>query len=241
MTLQRFRDRAHAGQLLATALTQYAHRDDLIVLAMPRGGVPVAFEVAAKLQAPLDVIVVRKLGVPGFEELAMGAIASGGVRVLNEMVIWSSGVSPETIDQVADVEYRELRRRELAYRGHTGTPEIGGKFIILVDDGIATGSTMQAAIKALRYQAPSRIMVAVPTAPPETRAALEGLVDGFVCLMTPQDFGAVGRWYEDFTQVTDSEVTRLLHTAAQRSSQASTVPKKLPEAPQTSPSISSIS
>ena len=216
MNIQRFKDRKHAGQLLASALMQYANRDDVIVLAMPRGGVPVAFEVADKLQAPLDVIVVRKLGVPGCEELAMGAIASGGVRVLNEMVVWSSGVSPETIDRVAALEYRELCRRELAYRGHTGTPEIGGKTIILVDDGIATGSTMQAAIKALRQQAPSRIVVAVPTAPPETYAALESMVDEFVCLMMPEDFRAVGKWYEDFTQTSDGEVTRLLKAAAER-------------------------
>lgn len=228
MSIHRFRNRVHAGQLLASALAGYANRADVIVLGMPRGGVPVAFEVARKLRAPLDVIIVRKLGVPGCEELAMGAIASGGIRYINEMVVWRSGVSSETIDKVATKELKELRRREIAYRGHEGTPEIGGKVVILVDDGIATGSTLQAAIRTLREQGPARIIVAVPTAPPEVCAGLESIVDEVICLITPEEFQSVGKWYDEFTQTSDEEVTRLLEASSARA--APQTPQKRPAA-----------
>ena len=210
-----FRDRVEAGQLLAAELTEYAHRKDVIVLGLPRGGLPVAFEVAKKLHAPLDVFVVRKLGVPGHRELAMGAIATGGVRVLNEEVVMSIGISQKTIDAVAAEELKELKRRELAYRGHGASPEIREKTVILVDDGIATGSTMRAAVQALLKQRPARLVVAVPTAAPSSYAELKRQVDEMIALMTPPDFYAVGQWYEDFGQTTDAEVTDLLERARQ--------------------------
>ena len=205
-----FRDRVEAGQPLAAELTKYANRKDVIVLGLPRGGVPVAFEVARKLRAPLDVFVVRKLGVPGHRELAMGAIATGGVRVLNEEVVLGLGISQRTIDAVAAGELKELKRRELAYRGHGASPEIRGKTVILVDDGIATGSTMRAAVQALRQQQPARLVVAVPTAAPSSYSELKRQVDQVNALMTSADFYAVGQWYENFSQTTDAEVTRLL-------------------------------
>jgi putative phosphoribosyl transferase len=210
-----FRDRVEAGQLLADELTKYAQRKDVIVLGLPRGGVPVAFEVAKKLHAPLDVFVVRKLGVPGHRELAMGAIATGGIRVLNEEVVSGLGISQLTIDAVAAEEQRELARRELAYRGHHASSSIRGKTVILVDDGIATGSTLRAAVRALRQQQPARLVVAVPTAAPSSYAELKHQVDEMIALMTPADFYAVGQWYEDFGQTTDAEVTSLLERARQ--------------------------
>ena len=209
-----FVDRAHAGQLLAGALSKYANRPDVIVLGLPRGGVPVAFEVAKRLNAPLDVMVVRKLGVPGWEELAMGAIASGGVRVINEDVVRGSNIPPESIERVAAAELKELRRREMAFRGHTGAPDVKGKVVILVDDGIATGSTIRAAVQALHQQEPAKIVVAVPTAAADSCDKLAPMVDELVCLMRPIYFHAVGQWYENFQQTTDAEVKQLMDAAA---------------------------
>lgn len=210
MKVNHFRDRVQAGQLLAGELMQYADRDDVIVLGLPRGGVPVACEVAKQLHAPVDVLVVRKLGMPGWEELAMGAIASGGVRVINQDVVRSAGISHAAIEAAVARESRELQRRELAYRGHTGVPQIEGRTVILIDDGIATGSTVKAAVLALRQQEPARIIIAVPTAAPDACAMLEPMVDELVVLLQPDEFRAVGQWYEDFSQTTDAEVTQWL-------------------------------
>lgn len=217
MQLRAFKDRAHAGRLLAEVLMPYANRDDVIVLALPRGGVPVAYEVAKKLGAPLDVLVVRKLGVPGWEELAMGAIASGGIRVLNERVIRSHGISDEAIETAVAQQTKELQRRELAYRGHSGAPTIRDKTVLLVDDGIATGSTIRAAVRALRPQQPRRIVIAVPISAPDSFAELRPLVDDLITLMLPEDFCAVGQCYEDFSQTTDDEVATLMSQADQAS------------------------
>jgi predicted phosphoribosyltransferase len=196
--------------MLAERLTKYADRERAIVLGLPRGGVPVAWEVARRLRVPLDLLIVRKLGVPGWEELAMGAVASGGVRVVNDSVVRMADISLEDFEAAAAAEMKELNRREMAYRGHTGAPEIEGRVVILVDDGIATGSTIRAAVEALRQQAPERIIIAVPVASTEARAALEPMVDEFVALAVPDDFRAVGQWYQDFSQTTDAEVARLL-------------------------------
>jgi len=209
-----FRDRTHAGELLAQKLRAYAGRDDVIVLGLPRGGVPVAFEVAAKLHVPLDVLVVRKLGVPGLEELAMGAIASGGVRIINEEVVRSGRIPQAEIEAAAGVQLRELQRREIIWRGHHGAPEITGKTVILVDDGIATGSTVRAAVQALRRQSPRAVIIAVPAASNDAAAMLAPMADEFMALIIPDNFRAVGQWYEDFSQTTDEEVTRLLKLAA---------------------------
>lgn len=211
-----FHDRTQAGRELASALDQYAGRDDVIVLGLPRGGVPVAFEVAKALAAPLDVIVVRKLGVPGWEELAMGAIASGGITVLNEPVLRSAEISRDDIDAVIAAQSQELRRRELACRGHAGAPEIEGKTVLLVDDGIATGSTIRAAVRALRQQRPKKIVIAVPVAAADACRELRPMVDEVVALLEPDDFRAVGQWYANFNQTTDDEVTRLLAAARHR-------------------------
>jgi predicted phosphoribosyltransferase len=210
----RFRDRRDAGCLLAARLAAYTHRPDVIVLALPRGGVPVAYEVARALDAPLDVFVVRKLGVPGHEELAMGAVATGGVRVLNEPVVQSLRIPGHVIDAVAAREEEELRRRERLYRADRPPSDVRGRTVILIDDGLATGATMQAAVEALRQQEPARIVVAVPTGSPETCEALRGQVDEVVCAVTPEPFFAVGLWYEDFSQTTDEEVRELLARAA---------------------------
>jgi len=221
--LRPFRDRAEAGRILAEKLVGYAGRPDVLVLALPRGGVPVAFEVARALEAPLDVFVVRKLGVPGHEELAMGAIASGGVRVLNEHVIQALQPPFRVIEAVAAQEFQELVRRERAYRGDRPALEVQGRTVILVDDGLATGSTMQAAVKALRRLEPARLIVAVPTAAPSTCVDFSHEVDECICAITPDPFYAVGIWYGDFSQTTDEEVRDLLDqaagetTAAQRS------------------------
>jgi putative phosphoribosyl transferase len=214
---QRFRDRAEAGRVLAEALRVYAGRPDLVVLALPRGGVPVGYEVASALGAPLEVFVVRKLGVPGQEELAMGAIATGNVRVLNEEVVHALRIPPHAIDRVTREEMEELARRERAYRGDRPPPEVRGRVVILVDDGLATGATMRAAVAALRVQQPARIVVAVPTGAPETCDALRDDADEVICAMTPEPFYAVGLWYEDFTQTTDDEVHDLLRRADARS------------------------
>ena len=213
--MMQFRNRLEAGQQLAKRLTKYANRPDVLVLALPRGGVPVGYEVALALNAPLDVFVVRKLGVPGHEELAMGAIASGGVRVLNGSVVDSLGILDETIDAVATRELRELERRERAYRDDRPAPDMQGRTVILVDDGIATGSTMKAAIKALRQLEAARIVVATPTVALSTVREMGPDVDELVAVMTPADFAGVGQWYEDFSQTTDGEVRELLDKASQ--------------------------
>ena len=208
-----FADRRDAGRVLAGLLTKYANRDDVLVLALPRGGVPVAFEVAHALRAPLDVFIVRKLGVPGHEELAMGAIATGGVRVLNEDVVGALSLSTTVSDAVAAREEKELERRERIYRGARTPPDVRERTVILVDDGLATGSTMRAAVAALRKQRPARIVVAVPVAAAETCEEFKTEVDETVCAATPRMFNGVGRWYEDFSQTSDDEVHELLAQA----------------------------
>jgi putative phosphoribosyl transferase len=214
--MKRFKDRAEAGNYLARQLASYAGQPDLLVLALPRGGVPVGYEVARALGTPLDVFLVRKLGVPGHEELAMGAIATGGVRVLNEDVVKMLQVPERMIDSVAAAEQQELERRQRLYRGERAEPEVHGRTVILVDDGLATGSTMRAAIAALRQQQPERIVVAVPTAAPETCDEFRSEVDEVVCAITPDPFHAVGLWYEDFSQTTDDEVRDLLARASEQ-------------------------
>lgn len=206
----RFRDRAEAGRLLAAKLTEYGNRPDVLVLALPRGGVPVGYEVAKALNVPFDVFLVRKLGVPGHEELAMGAIASGGVIVLNDDVVHALRIPQPLIDLVGQREKQELERRELAYRDNRPQPDVKGKAVILVDDGLATGSTMRAAIRALRQCEPVKIIVAVPAASPDTCEEFRDEVDEIVCALTPEPFYAVGLWYEDFSQTTDEEVRDLL-------------------------------
>ena len=212
---QPFADRRDAGVLLADRLASFSGRNDVVVLALPRGGVPVGYEVARRLAAPLDIFLVRKLGVPGYEELAMGAIASGGVRVLNNDVVRYYGIAPAVIDGVARQEQEELERRERAYRdGRTPTP-LTGQIVILVDDGLATGSTMKAAVQAVRAHEPSRIVVAVPVGAADTCRDFEALADEIVCARAPSDFRAVGLWYRDFSQTTDREVSDLLEQANQ--------------------------
>jgi predicted phosphoribosyltransferase len=208
-----FKDRRDAGRKLAEELSTYAGRSDVIVLALPRGGVPVGYEVALALGAPLDIFIVRKLGLPGHEELAIGAIASGGVRVLNDDIIQALNIPPRVIDTVAQRELGELERRERAYRGDRPAPEVHDRVVILIDDGLATGASMRAAVAGLRALHPAQIVVAVPTAAPETCAALEPEVDRIVCAMTPEPFYGVGRWYEDFSQTTDDEVRMFLEEA----------------------------
>ena len=210
-----FRDRTEAGRLLAAKLMKYADRRDVIVLALPRGGVPVAYEVARELRAPLDVFLVRKLGLPGREELAIGAIATGGVRVLSEDVVRALSIPDEVIDAVSAEEQQELERRERAYRGNRPAPQVRGRTVILIDDGLATGSTMRAAVTALRRQKPSRIVVAVPVGAPETCAEFQDEADEAICARTPEPFYAVGLWYGDFSQTTDEEVHDLLERAAE--------------------------
>ena len=196
--------------MLAEALRPYAGRDDLLVLALPRGGVPVGFEVARALEAPLDVMLVRKLGVPGHEELAMGAIASGGVRIVSPDVVSAFGIPDRVLATVAAAEEQELQRRERLYREDRPLPDVSGKTVILVDDGLATGSTMRAAVATLRAMAAGRVVAAVPVAPPETCDALREVVDEMVCLLTPDPFLAVGAWYEDFSETSDETVRALL-------------------------------
>jgi putative phosphoribosyl transferase len=205
-----FADRRQAGRKLASQLANYANNSDVLVLGLPRGGVPVAFEVARALRAPMDVFLVRKLGVPGHEELAMGAIATGGVRVVNEEVTNQMDISSSAIDEVARLEEQELKRRERLYRRDRAPPNVQGRTIILIDDGLATGSTMRAAATALAKMQPSKIVVAVPVAAAETCADLRSEVDEVICGATPEPFMAVGAWYSDFEQTTDQEVRELL-------------------------------
>ena len=209
-TDQAYTDRREAGRELAGRLQEYAGRDDVIVLALPRGGVPVAFEVAAALQAPLDVFLVRKLGTPGHRELAMGAIASGGTRVLNDDVVQWLGITAEQIDAIAREEQRELERREAAYRGGRSLPSLTGHIVILVDDGLATGSTMRAAVQAVKQQQPARVIVAVPVGARDTCDELRRSADAVVCARMPTPFSAVGQWYRNFDQTSDEEVRQLL-------------------------------
>ncbi|MGI8509731.1 MAG: phosphoribosyltransferase [Gemmatimonadaceae bacterium] len=210
---ERFRNRTDAGRQLATGLSDYAGRADVRVLALPRGGVPVAYEVACALDAPLDVFLVRKLGLPGNEELAMGAIASGGVMVLNQELVHTLNVSAAAIDAVVQTEMRELERRDRRYRDDRPAQDIAGCTAIVVDDGLATGSTMQAAVAALKQEHPKAVVVAVPVAAPEICAAFRREVDDVVCVLRPEPFHAVGSWYDDFSQTTDEEVHQLLAAA----------------------------
>lgn len=208
-----FKDRRDAGKKLANKLSAYAGHPQGIVLALPRGGVPVAYEVARALSLPLDIFLIRKLGVPGREELAFGAIASGGVRVLNGDVMRMLSIPEEVINFVAKRELQELQRRENLYRGNHPFPQVRDRTVILIDDGLATGASMRAAIAGLRAHHPARIVVAVPTAAPETCKSFQAEVDEVICGITPELFHGVGRWYEDFSQVTDEEVRILLEEA----------------------------
>ena len=205
-----FTDRRHAGRVLASRLTKYAGRGDVIVLALPRGGVPVAYEVASALNAPMDVFLVRKLGTPGHRELAMGAIASGGVRVVNEDVVRWYGISEAAIDRIAREEQEELERRERAYRDDRPAPDLTHKIVVLIDDGLATGSTMRAAVKAVRAHHPARVVIAVPVGAPQTCAELAVSADEVICARMPEPFSAVGQWYLNFEQTDDAEVRELL-------------------------------
>ncbi|NJR39331.1 MAG: phosphoribosyltransferase [Leptolyngbyaceae cyanobacterium CSU_1_4] len=207
---QRFHDRTEAGKLLAAQLGEYADRLDVWVLGLPRGGVPVAYEIAQALNLPLDVCLVRKLGVPGQPELAMGAIAAGNVRVLNPEILESIRISRLALQQVIDSEQQELERRDRTYRENRPEPDVQGKTVILVDDGIATGSTLRAAIATLRPKNPQEIVVAVPVAPLSTCEALKEIVDKIVCLTLPERLNAIGMWYVDFSQTSDQEVRNLL-------------------------------
>jgi predicted phosphoribosyltransferase len=211
-----FKDRYEAGRLLAAKLNHLAGRDDVTVLALPRGGVPVGFEVARLLDVPMDIFIVRKLGVPGYEELAMGAIAPGEILVINEDIVRYLGISRSVLDFVASEERKELERRDRLYRGNRPPPSVADRTIVLVDDGLATGSTMRAAISAVRQQKPARVVVAVPVTPPATQLELEHKTDEVISLLQPEPFDGVGRWYQDFSQTTDDEVRRLLRISDDR-------------------------
>jgi predicted phosphoribosyltransferase len=211
----RFQDRREAGQQLAQRLMSHAGDPDALVLALPRGGVPVAYEVALALRAPLDIFLVRKLGVPGQVELAMGAIATGGVRILNQQVIEGLGIPEDIVDRVTANEQEELLRRERLYRGDNPPPKVRGRTVILIDDGLATGSTMRAAVAAVRRLKPAHLVVAVPVAAPSTYAEFQTEVEKVVCVHTPQPFHAVGLWYERFSQTTDEEIRELLIRAGE--------------------------
>ena len=208
---QPFGDRRDAGKELATKLRHLSNRKNVVVLALPRGGVPIAFEVAEALDAPLDIFLVRKLGLPGYPELAMGAIASGGVRVLNENVVRWYGISEDEINAVAREEQRELERRERDYRRGRSMIDVRDKVVILVDDGLATGSTMRAAVEAVRQHGPARVVVAVPVGAPSTCEEFADITDEIICARAPEQFAAVGQWYRDFSQTTDEEVQELLN------------------------------
>ena len=211
---QAFIDRRDAGRVLASRLTKYVGRDDVIVLALPRGGVPVAYEVASALGAPMDVFLVRKLGTPGHRELAMGAIASGGVRVLNEDVVHWYGISASAIERIAREEEEELARRERAYRDDRPPSDFTNKAVILIDDGLATGSTMRAAAQAVRARRPARVVIAVPVGAPQTCAELAAVADEVICVRMPEPFSAVGQWYLNFNQTDDDEVRDLLQKSS---------------------------
>ncbi|WP_406698936.1 phosphoribosyltransferase [Singulisphaera sp. Ch08] len=211
-----FQDRYDAGRQLVGKLAHYAGRLDVVVLALPRGGVPVAYEVARALDAPLEVFLVRKLGVPGQQELAMGAIATGGVRLLNEEVVRRHQIPAEVIDRVTKLEREELERRELAYRGNRPVPEVHGKTVLLIDDGLATGATMRAAVAALRQLRPARTVVAVPIAASSVCEEFQDEVDEVICARTPEPFYAVGLWYENFSQTSDEEVCDLLRASREQ-------------------------
>ena len=226
--LTQFRDRKEAGKLLAAQLAAYANQQDVIVLALPRGGVPVGFEIAQALHVPLDVIVVRKLGVPGQEELAMGAIATGGIRILNKDVVQFLNIPDEVIDHVTAHELQELERREHRYRGEHPAYDISGRKVILVDDGIATGATMHAAVAAIKQRHPSRIIIAVPTAAHSTCDEFAAEVDEVICVIRPEPFIAVGYWYRQFSQTSDEEVRSLLEQANQRTSIIPRRPRNTP-------------
>lgn len=210
---EQFQNRAEAGRQLAAKLTEFKNRRDVVVLALPRGGVPVGFEVAKALNAPLDVFIVRKLGVPGQEELAFGAIASGGTTVFNEELVRALRLPPALLERVVEKEQKELERREKLYRHGKAAPDLGGKIVIIVDDGLATGATMRAAVTAIRTLKPLRIVVAVPVASSDTCRDFETKTDALcVCVMTPEPFYGVGMWYRDFEQTTDEEVSRFVGT-----------------------------
>ncbi|WP_346290376.1 phosphoribosyltransferase [Sphaerothrix gracilis] len=210
---ERFHNRTDAGRQLAQKLSQYAQRPDVIVLALPRGGVPVAYEIATALQVPLDLCLVRKLGVPDRPELAMGAIASPNIRILNQEILASLDLSPQAVEQVTRHEQQELARRDRCYRGSRPFPHLRDRSVIVVDDGIATGSTIRAAIAAIKYQSPAQIIVAVPVAPSSTAAVLKPQVDNLVCLKLPDSLYSISLWYEDFSQTSDQEVQQLLSQA----------------------------
>lgn len=209
--MRRFRNRREAGELLSLELTSYADRKDCVILALPRGGVPVGYELSQVLHLPLDILVVRKLGVPGHEELAMGAIASGGIRLINPHTLSALGISGEAVAEVERRELVEMERRERSYRGNRTPLDVREKTVILVDDGIATGSTIRAAIASLRQRGVHRIVVASPVAPESVITSLRSLAEEVVCVLKPKDFGGVGWWYEDFSQTSDEEVHRLLN------------------------------
>ncbi len=219
-----FRDRHEAGLRLAETLQSYGNRADVIVLALPRGGVPVGYEIATRLGVPLDLLVVRKLGVPGHEELAMGAIASGGVEIVEPRLLDRLGISERALARVVGRERAELARRERLFRGERPPLEIAGKTVIVVDDGLATGATMVAAVQSLRSRHPARIVVAVPVASRETCDAFRALVDQVICLVTPEPFRAVGIWYDDFSQTSDTEVRELLDRAREQPTRAGVTP-----------------
>lgn len=208
--MKQLQDREQAGQLLAERLAKYANRDDVLILALPRGGVPIAHEIAKRLQAPMDTFVVRKLGVPGFEELAMGAIATGGSEYIDENIVRSFEISREVIDEVVQAERAEMARRDRAYRGARGAIDVRGRVVILVDDGIATGSSIRVAIAALRRLGPARVIVAAGVAPASTAKMLAAEADEFVALLTPENFRAVGQFYESFPQLTDDDVRTVM-------------------------------
>lgn len=220
-----FRDRRDAGRQLGKCMRRYADREDVLVLGLPRGGVPVAAQVAVALQAPLDVFLVRKLGVPGHEELAMGAIASGGARILNDDVVAGLGIGEEVIEAVTATEMRELARRERLYRGPRPHPTLTGRTLIVVDDGLATGSTMRVAIAALREHRPARVVVAVPVAAAPVCATIGTIADEISCVLTPEPFYAVGLWYENFRPTTDDEVQILLRVGHEREEAPVSVPR----------------
>jgi putative phosphoribosyl transferase len=226
--ISRFRDRRQAGRVLAPHLSGYSGRNDVVVLGLPRGGVPVAFEVAQLLRAPLGVFIVRKLGVPGHEELAMGAIAAGGIRVVDWETVAVLGVSRVELDRVIQKEEQELGRRERLYHGEVPRPDLSGKIVIVVDDGLATGATMRVVVTALRERSPARVVVAVPIAAPDTCQSLREVADETVCAITPEPFIAVGVWYRDFSETTDDEVRGLLRAAAGEGIQDQPVGERAP-------------